>query len=282
MRAMATDAGKHERPPSLAQRRVGQRLKGWRERASKTQEDAATALLVHHTKIYRIESGRTLAKPGDIRELSRIYDIPDGQTEELIHLSRSALKPGIVDSYRDVVSGDLGLLADLEAACTHMRAWDGDVVHGLLQTPAYAYAILGTLSGPSDEVRRKRLKFRLERQRVLMSNDPVCDIRIVLGEAALRYTVGSDDVMRDQIEHLLDLSNQIDIRIRPFSEGPHPWTAGGVFTLLDFPDPADPAVVYTESHLDSRYMETARELAEYRRIFGELYGKSVPVKEFVT
>ncbi len=60
MRGMATEAGKHERPPSLAQRRVGQRLKGWRERARKTQEDAAAALLVHHTKIYRIESGRTL------------------------------------------------------------------------------------------------------------------------------------------------------------------------------------------------------------------------------
>jgi transcriptional regulator with XRE-family HTH domain len=280
MRGMATETGKHERPPSLAQRRVGQRLKGWRERARKTQEDAAAALLVHHTKIYRIESGRTLAKPGDIRELSRIYGIPDGQTEELIHLSRSALKPGIVDSYRDVVSGDLGLLADLEAACSKMRAWDGDLVHGLLQTPAYALAILGTLK-ESEDVRRKRLNFRLERQRVLMSSDPACDIRIVLGEAALRYAVGSDDVMRDQIDHLVDLSNEIDIRIRPFSAGPHPWIAGGVFTMLDFPDAADPAVVYTESHLDSRYMETARELAEYRMIFGELYGTSIPVKEFV-
>ncbi|MBT0769653.1 helix-turn-helix domain-containing protein [Kineosporia sp. J2-2] len=278
---MATEAGKHERPPSLAQRRVGQRLKGWRERARKTQEDAAAALLVHHTKIYRIESGRTLAKPGDIRELSRIYDIPFPQTEELIHLSRSALKPGIVDSYRDVVSGDLGLLADLEAACSEMRAWDGDLVHGLLQTPAYALAILGTLPDVSDEVRRKRLKFRLERQRVLMSSDPHCDIRIVLGESALRYVVGSDDVMRDQIGHLVELSNEIDIRVRPFSVGPHPWIAGGVFTMLDFPDAADPAVVYTESHLDSRYMETARELAEYRKIFGELYGTSIPVKEFV-
>ncbi|MCD5312905.1 helix-turn-helix domain-containing protein [Kineosporia babensis] len=278
---MATEASKHERPPSLAQRRVGQRLKTWRERARKTQEDAAAALLVHHTKIYRIESGRTLAKPGDIRELSRIYAIPDVQTEELIHLSRSALKPGIVDSYRDVASGDLGLLADLEAACSRMRAWDGDLVHGLLQTPAYALAILGTLRDQSDEVRRKRLNFRLERQRVLMSSEPACDIRIVLGESALRYVVGSEDVMRDQIDHLVDLSNQIDIRIRPFSAGPHPWIAGGVFTMLEFPDAADPAVVYTESHLDSRYMETARELAEYRKIFGELYVTSVPVKEFV-
>jgi len=281
---MATEARKqdrHERPPSLAQRRVGQRLKGWRERARKTQEDAAAALLVHHTKIYRIESGRTLAKPGDIRELSRIYNIPDAQTEELIHLSRSALKPGIVDSYRDVVSGDLGLLADLEAACSRMRAWDGDLVHGLLQTKEYALAILATLRDQSEDVRQRRLNFRLERQRVLMSNDRACDIRIVLGEAALRYVVGSDDVMRDQIDHLVDLSNDIDIQIRPFSAGPHPWIAGGVFTMLEFPDAADPAVVYTESHLDSRYMETARELAEYRKIFGELYSTSIPVKEFV-
>lgn len=268
-------------PSPLAARRLGARLRTWREKAGKTQADAATGLMVHESKIYRIESGRALAKPGDIRELSTIYGIPAGEVEGLIRLSRSANEPGLMDGYRDVVSGELSFLADLEAAANEVLIYEAQWMPGLVQSPAYSWAVLGLIDVP-DDVRRRRHEFRMARQRVLLGKNPPVRVRVIIEEPALQYAVGNTSVMTQQIDYLLSLAaTGVDVRVRPFTAGLHRWMAGGAFTILGFPEAADPSVVYTESHLDSRYMETKREIAEYRKIFGDLYRSAIPVKEFV-
>jgi transcriptional regulator with XRE-family HTH domain len=269
-----------ENSPTLAMRRLGARLRRHREAAGLTREDAAAAIGAHYSKIYRIEAGRSLAKLSDVKELARSCDVSTAEFSDLVRLVGAAKQRGLMDGYRDVVSGELSWLADLESVASEVFTVEVEWMPALVQSPVYSWAILGLIDLP-DDVRRKRHEFRAARQKVLLERKPRVDVRVVIGEAALRYAAGGNAVMRGQFEHLRSLAGKgVDIRIRPFSAGVHRWMAGGPFTILNFSDAADPAVVYTEGHLDSRYQELEREVVEYRRIFGDLHDQAIPVKEF--
>lgn len=54
----------------------------------------------------------------------------------------------------------------------------------------------------------------------------------------------------------------------------------GAFTVLDFDNPDDPALVYIETHLGSRYLEQPQHVAEYRRILKLLHDRAIPIEEY--
>jgi transcriptional regulator with XRE-family HTH domain len=266
--------------PTLVRRQLGIRLKQHRERSGKTQEDAALGLIVHTSKIWRMETGRSAAKPGDVRELATIYGISRSETDELLELSRGAARPGWTDGYRDVVSDSINMYAGLEGVASTIWSFDPEFVPGVLQSPEYAWQVICTITGLPAEVKEKRLAFRMERQRKVFEREDPPQMRFVIGEAALRYAVGSPELMQRQLDLLVKLGETVDIRIRPFSAGLHRWMAGGGFILLKFPEAADPEVVYTETHIDSRYMETPQQIVQYEEIFDGLHSEAVPIREF--
>ncbi|MFI9766986.1 helix-turn-helix domain-containing protein [Streptomyces sp. NPDC052415] len=138
--------------------------------------------------------------------------------------------------------------AELESRATSVATFQTQVVYGLLQTPAYARAVLqaGWADGLDEQVAA-----RLERQRVLRREDPPW-IWVVLDEVVLHRPFGSDGVMREQLTHLLDLQErrQVRVQVLPLGIGNHPATAGS-FTVLRFD--SDPAISYSENY-DKGYM----------------------------
>ncbi len=88
--------------------------------------------------------------------------------------------------------------------------------------------------------------------------------------------------MAEQEARLRELAmlEPTDIRVLPWEVGAHAAVHMGPFTILDFPDPDDPAVVYLEVQPGARYLEKAGELAEYRRIYNLVYQKSTPIEEY--
>jgi uncharacterized protein DUF5753 len=103
----------------------------------------------------------------------------------------------------------------------------------------------------------------------------------VLAASPPTRSVGGEQVLRGQIEHLRRLSQEdtIEVRVLPFSVGAHAAMAGA-FRILEFDDPDDPDVVYLESHVGALYLEEQAEVDEYRRIFDLISKDSVPVGEF--
>ena len=57
----------------VVRRQLGRELRTWRERAQRTLDDVATAQIASVSKVHRIEHGRTAIRPGDVRELCRLY-----------------------------------------------------------------------------------------------------------------------------------------------------------------------------------------------------------------
>ncbi|MGW5086177.1 DUF5753 domain-containing protein, partial [Streptomyces coelicoflavus] len=113
----------------------------------------------------------------------------------------------------------------------------------LLQTDAYARAVLGTLD-PNDL--DDRTAVRLARQRIFEKEEPPV-FWTVLSEAALHQEIGGRETMRGQLAHLLSFENnpRINVQVLPFSVGAHPGLQGS-FTLFRFV--RDPVIVYTEGY----------------------------------
>lgn len=133
-------------------------------------------------------------------------------------------------------------VAELEARATEICTFQAHMVHGLLQTRAYARAVLGAMD---QENLDDRTEVRLARQRILEKGDPPV-LWVILGEAALRQEIGDGpEVMRGQLEHLLgyEAHPRVNVQVLPFAAGAHAGMTGP-YTLYRFP--ADPAIIYTE------------------------------------
>jgi len=170
----------------------------------------------------------------------------------------------------------------LEATAGHLYTYDPELVKGLLQTPAYTRTIHEASNPDSDEETiQRQIKLRQERQQVLTSRVPPLCLTAVLGAGVLARPVGGIDVMTEQVQRLQELNGlaNVEIRVLPWDSGAHAAMVSP-FTILDFDEPDDPAVVYLESQTGARYLEKSEELAEYRRIFDLVQAKSVPIEEF--
>jgi hypothetical protein len=93
----------------------------------------------------------------------------------------------------------------------------------------------------------------------------------VLDEAALRRSPGGPEVMRAQLEHLLQVTElpNVTLQVVPFDAGPHA-AAGGPFTILRFPEPDLPDLVYLEQLNSAVYLDHPDEVANYLTVMDQL------------
>jgi hypothetical protein len=228
----------------------------------------------------RLESGTVAVKQGDVWALCNFYGASSEETSACAALAKASNEKGWVEEYEGAVPDWLGMYAGLEAAAAKIETYDPELVHALLQTREYARAVIGLNRELNADVLEQRVEFRMKRQELALAGLVPTTVKSVIGEAALRYSVGEPDLMNDQISHLIKLSDRVDVRVRPFSAGLHEWMNGS-FAILSFRDAADPSVVYTDTHIGARYLETEKQLTDYRKIFDTLYGESIPIKELI-
>jgi hypothetical protein len=160
-----------------------------------------------------------------------------------------------------------------EAEAIGIRTYEPLNIPGLLQTKEYARAIMAA-TWPDGADIEKALELRLERQRTTtLSDDPV-DVTAIIDEAALRRPMGGEgrgSVMSDQVERLIEFSEQTNVQILvlPFGGGPHPGMSGG-FTILELPHPEDPSVVYVEGLTQGVLLSDEQSLERYRLVFDQV------------
>ncbi|MCY0946415.1 helix-turn-helix domain-containing protein [Streptomyces antarcticus] len=133
--------------------------------------------------------------------------------------------------------------AEMEARATFISTFQCQLIYGLLQTEAYARAVLGV---ENPDTLDAAVAARMDRQRILArENGPV--VWVVLDEASLHREIGGREVMRNQLAHLLSLRDWqwLEIQVLPFDTGQHAGMMGS-FNLLRFDN--DPDVHYSESY----------------------------------
>ncbi|MFJ3696323.1 helix-turn-helix domain-containing protein [Streptomyces sp. NPDC090052] len=242
--------------PTVLRMILGRRLQDMRLGAGASLEDAAKALRVKTLTIRRLEKAEVALKPLYVEKLLETFGADRQEIDEFVDLAERANEPGWWHSYRDAVPSWFTAYVSLETGAKTLRTYEPQYVTGLLQTPDYARAVLlGGLPNGSEEELARRVELRLHRQSLLEREDAPT-LWVVMEEAVLHRAVGSADVMREQIERLLDVSElaHVSLDIVPFAAGAHVG-ACAPFTYFRFEEPELPDIVYSELLSASVYLD---------------------------
>ncbi|MEU6259285.1 helix-turn-helix transcriptional regulator [Streptomyces sp. NPDC047043] len=260
---------------------LGSQLRRLREARGITREAAGYSIRASESKISRMELGRVSFKTRDVEDLLTLYGITDEQERtSLLSLAREANVAGWWHSYSDVLPSWFPTYVGLEGAASLIRAYEVQFVHGLLQTEAYARAVVQRgMKGASAADIEKRVALRLERQKYLVSENAP-DFHIVLDEAALRRPYGDRQVMRGQLQHLIEISEHPNVRLQimPFSFGGHSGESGA-FTILSFTESDLTDVVYLEQLTSALYLDKREDVTQYEKALKELQQDSPGLDE---
>lgn len=262
--------------PTVRRRRLAAELRRLRAWAEVTQQQAATHLGCTQAKIGRFETAKRSPSVGDVSALLDFYATRGAEREQLINLARDARKRGWWHSYSDVLPEWYETYVGLEAEASSIHTYEAEAIPGLLQTREYAHAITkATLVRADDAEISRRVDLRIQRQERVHGEQPL-ELWAVVGEAALRRSVGSSDVLRRQLEYVLKLMQlpNVTLQVMPLDAGAHPAQAGP-FVILRYANHIDPDVVYLETHVGGLYLERDLELSNYVMMMDHLRAHAI-------
>ncbi|MEW2548930.1 helix-turn-helix transcriptional regulator [Streptomyces sp. NPDC047002] len=265
--------------PTVRRRRLGQELRRLREQRGMTAEEVAERLLVSQSKISRLENGRRSISQRDVRDLCGVYEVDDRRiVDSLMQMAKDSRQQGWWHAFGDI---PYSVYIGLETDAASLRVYEPQVVPGLLQTRDYAEALVtGALPEYSKADVDKRVGVRMRRQDRIKDGESPLRLWAVVDEAALRRVVGGKQLMREQLEHLIEQSHlpHVTVQVLPFEMGAHPGISGH-YAILEFPDASDSSVVYIEGVTSDLYLEKANDVQRYSVMYEHLRAQALNVEQ---
>jgi len=264
--------------PTVRRRRLGTELRRLREAHSIKLEEVADKLGLAASTLSRIETGKAPTRTAYLTAMLDLYGVHDMAGRQiLMDMAREGHRKGWWAPFEDVLPTGFDIYVGLEAEASSLRAYESLVIHGLLQTEAYARAVSTAVRRKyqSPEQIERLVTLRMQRQEVILRPDPI-ELWLILDEAVIRRTMGPPEMMRAQLNHLADASQwpNVTLQVLPFCAGPHP-CLNGPFVIIEFPDRFDPDVVYTEGVAGQAYVERDREVRARAEAFDLLRAASL-------
>jgi transcriptional regulator with XRE-family HTH domain len=272
--------------PTVRRRRLGAELRTLRENNGLKLEDVADRLGIAPSTLSRIETGKAPTKTAYLTAMLAFYGVDDaGARHVLLEMAREGHRKGWWSVYDDVLPSGMGMYVGLEAEARALRSYEAMVIHGLLQTPEYAHAVLRELYPryTEDQIRRMS-ELRAERQRRLTDQDPDApfDLWVIHDESVIRRVTGGPAVMLMQLSHLISAAERpgVTMQVLPFESGAHPASSGS-FSVLEFPERTDVDVVYLETVAGSVFLEKEKDVRERAEVFDRLRAAALSPKASV-
>ena len=270
--------------PTVRRRRLGQELRRLREDKGLTAEQVAERLLVSQSKISRLENGRRSISQRDVRDLCGVYEVEDRRiVDSLMQMAKDSRQQGWWHAFGDI---PYSVYIGLETEAASLRTYESLLVPGLLRTPGYGEAVSpGSIPELASEDLEKRIQVRMRRQERVNDPDRPLRLWVVLDESALRRVVGSHLIMREQLEHLVEVSKlpHVTVQVLPYDAGAHAGMSG-TFSILEFDDAADSSVVYIEGVTSDLYLEKTNDVHKYTIMYEHLRAQALSAeasREFI-
>ncbi len=235
---------------------------------------------MHAATLSKVESATTRIQPGTAQALMKYYGASEDECEAVFELAHAARQRGWWRTYKATPAW-FDAYVGLETEANSLRDYQTELVHGLLQTEEYAFALArAAVDVTSNEEAKEHVALRMARQERLSGDRPL-ELHTIMNEAALHREVGGAQVMRSQLQQLrerCDLPN-VTCQILPFDSGEHP--AGyGSFVIISFPAFQHQTitfgdVVYVEYGLGALYLEEPSDIEHFTKIFGGLKDRAL-------
>ena len=256
--------------PIVVRMLLGARMRRFREASGITCAAAGYAIRGSHSKISRMELGRSGFKRRDVADLLTLYGVCDQvERDGMFSLVEQANSPGWLHEYGDVLSSSAETRLELEQCASVIRCYENQFIPDLLQTADYARALIELYhpAAPQSDVAR-RIALLMKRQMIL--HEPVCcRLWAVIDEAALRRQPGTAATMRRQLRQLIEIAElpHVTIQVMPFSTGV---AAGGAITVLRFAEPEIADAVYLDQFTGALYLTKPADVQHYAQVVDRL------------
>ena len=225
--------------------------------AGMTQEQLAKATTYSPGTVAAIETCRLIAS----KEFAHLADKALNSDGHLERLQELVEQTSVLPWFRDLIK--------VEQKAVEIREYDSYIIPGLLQTESYAECCVSPTRPAltADEINRA-VALRMTRQKILDYDEPP-RLWAIIDESALYRANGSSEIMTEQLEHLVRMSERPNIVIQVILNGEGSTAAGGrSFTILTFK--SESAVVYLEDVKSARYVRKTDEVALYGLTFDHL------------
>jgi transcriptional regulator with XRE-family HTH domain len=259
--------------PSAWRRWLAFELRRLREQHGLSQRGANKACGWSGARLAYIEQAQQNVTLDDLERLLTLYEVPPDRWATYHDAAERARDVGWWQRYdQREVPNWLSLFVGLEQGASDLRAFEPIVVHGLLQTPEYATAVLRSDLVPRTETHVTRLvELRMARQAALTRASDPLRLSVVMDESVLHRTTGNDEVMKAQLGHLVAMARRPNVTLQVL-----PLTAAvftqvfGTFFILGFPWESDPGLVYIENRTGAVYLEQLHEIEGHSLVFQQL------------
>lgn len=270
--------------PLGPRRGIAAALKQLREDRGKLLNEISEDLMISTSKLSRLENAQGRPLPRDIRDLIRYYRIEGtplaGRLERWV---QAAQRPGWWTDFDDeVVEGGLDAHLAYETDAAVARVYTLPFVPGLLQTADYARAVFRDMEHRSDDQIEQLLEVRHRRQEALRSREGLDPLELiaVTHESTLRQVVGSPDIMRAQLDELVERSAVPNVRLRvlPFTAKPA-FSMTCMYAYFEYKDAGESDIVHIETHAGFFSVENTEQVMKYRAAHEALMGASRDEKD---
>jgi transcriptional regulator with XRE-family HTH domain len=267
-----TDLPSRRQTPTLRLRRLASELRALREAAGLTREGTAEQTNINSATLYRIETAKARPQKRTLLTLLDKYGVTDpARRAAMVELSQQATRLGWLQAYESELPEEYATYISFESEAGGVRNYESLFVPGLLQTECYTRAVvIATRPYASQDQVQQRVETRIQRQQAITKDDPL-KLWAIVDEAVLHREVGGPQVMAEQLRHVADMARQphITVQVLPFKVGAHPGMFGA-FAVMDFPDAADPGLVYIENMAGALFLEKTADVRRYAENFDRL------------
>ncbi|MEU5316527.1 helix-turn-helix transcriptional regulator [Streptomyces sp. NPDC021056] len=263
--------------PTVGQVVLGRRLQELREAAGLKREEAAKVLRVAPATVRRMEMAEVALKIPYVQLLLSTYGVAEEETDAFVALAEEANQPGWWQRFHDVLPDWFSLYVSLEGAARLIRSYEPHFVPGLLQTEAYARAVMeaGTIAQLGSDTIERHVSLRMTRQQLLEKPDPP-HLWVIMDETVLCRPVGQGgEIMREQLDRLLEFAerDRLTLQIAEFAAGPHPGTYAP-FSLFRFAEPELPDMAFTEYLTGALYLDSRAEVSAHLEVLDHMTARA--------
>jgi transcriptional regulator with XRE-family HTH domain len=269
--------------PLGPRRAIAAAVRKLREDRGKLLNEVARDLMMSTSKLSRLENAQGKPLPRDIKDLIRYYEIEGTSlATRLERWAKAAQRPGWWTNYDDeVIEGlDTHLAYEVDAAVASV--YTIPFLPVLLQTLDYTRAVYRDMERRPESEIRQLLAVRLRRQEALRSREDLEPLKLVAvtHESSLHQLVGSPNIMREQLDVLVERSTapNITLRVLPFTAKPV-FSMTCMYALFEYKDIGESDIVNIETHAGFFSVEDEGQVKKYRTHHDALMRASLTEEE---
>jgi transcriptional regulator with XRE-family HTH domain len=252
-------------------RRLAAELRQLRKVSELTREQVNEKTGINVATLYRIETARVRPQARTLTSLLDVYRVAEPKRTELKTLLKQSATRGWLHTFASDLPERYASYIEFESEAREVLNYECLFIPGLLQTERYARAaVSGDLPESSREEIERRVDARMQRQAALTGDQPL-KLWAIVDEAAIRRVVGGREVMREQLDHLLSITElpTVHLQVIPFEAGAHPGMTGS-FVVMRFAEAVAPDIVYIDSQAGDLFLEEEADISRYNRAFTHL------------